>query len=62
MKGKKPYVITTSLYAVVGIIAVVFFFLGAFSQNLVLTLVSFAAVFVAFDNVGCKDRKKKYLG
>ncbi|MFH1649582.1 MAG: hypothetical protein ABIA93_03465 [Candidatus Woesearchaeota archaeon] len=63
MKGKAAYNVTTSLYFIVGVIALIFVWVGVVTRpNIILFLMAIAAAYVCFDNVKCQSRRDSYLG
>ena len=61
MNKLHQYKLTTGLYAAVGFIFAITFIFSAFQQRLIPMIITFAGDYVSFDNVICKDRKKRYM-
>ncbi|HLD15068.1 MAG TPA: hypothetical protein VJB94_00620 [Candidatus Nanoarchaeia archaeon] len=60
MRLKFTYYLTTFLYLIIGLTSIYFFYNSLLQDNPALSLITALIVFVAFDNVFCKSRKKNY--
>ena len=56
---KELYYVSTFAYWVVAVVAIYFVFFSIVQSNWVLGLISLLAIYVALDNVYCRDRKRK---
>jgi len=59
MKYTKNYYISTGLYAITGLVALYLLYLGVIEKRWLFGALMGLIIYVAFDNVFCKDRMKK---
>ncbi|MDO8628434.1 MAG: hypothetical protein Q7R56_01635 [Nanoarchaeota archaeon] len=62
MNNQQLYTLTTTIYTIIGIIAIILLIFGLAQHKYFFSIIMAAITYVAFDNTFCTTRKKYYSG